>query len=447
MKYGIFAFILAAIPLLAAWLRRSPQQTSKIWIAMGVLPFVISTGPHPLYIALISWPEWPGYVKGVEVSAVDVLALALYISQPTTQNSLPFRLTMLLYFIAVVTSVFSAQVPTAAVFYVWQLSRMFLVYTVVAKASYDKRSAPALLTGMALGLWFQIGISLWQKFALGIVQAGGTVGDKNLFGMMTQFVGIVWFALLLGGAKGRLPYLAPLGSAVAVILTASRAAIGLTGIGLIMTFIASSFQKWTFRKAAIALAGAISLALLIPAALFSLENRFSSEPLVGNYDERAAFQKAAEMILSDHPFGIGANNYVVVANIGGYSDRAGVAQQSASRSTNVHNAYLLAAAETGYFGLFAFALMLLRPLSVAFICWWRNRNNLKGDLLLGLGVTLVTVYLHNFYEWIFFSFQTQYLFAMTLGLIAATAQQLGHWQGVKRDNHFFLGLSRPGNPK
>jgi len=395
---------------------------------MGVLPFLLSGGGiHGLYVALISWAGWPGYVKGAEISVIDLFVLAIYFSQSRPQYSLPFRFSMALYFIAVLFSVFQAGVPMASLFYAWQLARMFLVYLVVARACSDDRVAPALLTGLAIGIWLAVGVAAWQRISGGVLQVGGTVGDKNLFGLMAHFVGLPWFALLLAGQRGWTPYLAPLGYAITAVLTVSRAALGLSAAGMVLIFMLSAMRKWTHRKATIALLSAAALGALVPIALSSLESRFSAEPLSSNYDERAAFQKAAEMILSDHPMGIGANNYVVVANTGGYNERAQVVAIAGSLSTNVHNAYLLSAAETGYFGVISLVLLLLHPLIVAFHCGWRNREDRRGDLLLGLGATLLIVYIHCFFEWVFFSFQTQYLFAMTLGLVAGLAQQLGYW--------------------
>jgi O-antigen ligase len=384
-------------------------------------------GPHALYIAIISWPGWPGYVKGAEFSAIDVLALAIYLSQPRSRQSLPFLFSMGLYFTAVVVSILPAQVPMAAMFYAWQLARMFLVYLVVARACSDDRVAPSLLTGMAVGICVQVVMTTWQRFGLGILQTGGTIGEKNLLGIMTQFVGIPWFALLLAGQQGRMPLIAPLGSAITSILTISRAAIGLNAAGMALVFILSAIRKWTPRKAKIALLSAFALILLLPIAFSSFEDRFSAEPSEGGYDERAAFQAAARMIVADHPFGVGANNYVVVANVDGYNARAQVAQTSGSLSTNVHNTYLLAAAETGYFGLLTLVILFLRPLIVAFHCGWKNRADRRSDLLLGLGVALLTVYIHCYFEWIFLTFLPLYLFAMTTGLVAGLAQQLGYW--------------------
>jgi O-antigen ligase len=132
------------------------------------------------------------------------------------------------------------------------------------------------------------------------------------------------------------------------------------------------------------------------------------------------------MVLSDYPLGVGANTYVTIANAGGYMERAGVTWGGQSRTTYVHNAYWATAAETGYFGVLAFAFLILRITFAAFHCGWRARNDPRGDLLLGLGVCLLVVALHNFYEWIFFLFTIQYLFAIVAGLVASLTLELNY---------------------
>ncbi len=419
---------------LAGWLRSNPQYTTKIWTLMGCLPFVVPFGPHPLYVAIISWAEWPGYVKGAEFSVIDVFALAIYLSQPRARHPLPFQLSMGLYFSAALLSAMQAEVPMASLFYAWQLARIFLVYVVVARACSDERVAPAILTGMAYGIFLQVAFAGWQRFGQGVVQAGGTVGEKNLLGLMTQFVGAPWFALLLAGQRGRMPYLAPLSCAITSILTVSRAALGLNAISLVLVFMLSAAKRWTSKKARVALVSLLALIALLPFAIVSLQSRFDSEPGDSGYDERGAFENAAKMMLTDHPFGVGSNNYVVVANVEGYNQRAGVAAMSGSLSTNVHNAFLLVAAETGYFGLLMFVFLLVQPLIVAIRCGSRSRQDHRGDLLLGLGAALLTVYIHCLFEWIFLTFLPLYLFAMTSGIIVGLAQQLGYW-GRSQESH------------
>ena len=425
MKWVALAISLAAVMPFAGWLRRHPSEAPKVWMLVGFLPFGISA--FHLYMAAISWPDWPGYVKGTEISILDILAISLLLSLSPTGHALPFRVSMILYFVAALLSVFQASVPMAAVFYAWQLARMFLVYAAVAKGcSTDRRVVPALLTGMAIGLSFEACHAIWQRFALGILQPGGSFGHENFLGLVSHFVVFPWVALLYAGERGWRPVIGPLAGLVVAVLTVSRATVGLAAGGYVGLFGLSVLRKWTPRKAVLMVGGVVALSVLAPIVVASFEKRFGPGPL-DSYDERAAFARAAEMIIADNPFGIGANSYVVVANTENYNFKAGVAQVIGSDSANVHNIYLLVTAESGYIGLVTFMLMLIQPLIVAFRCGWRSRNDMRGDLLIGLGMSLLIIYVHSYFEWIFVTFTPQYMFALDAGLVAGLATQLGYW--------------------
>jgi O-antigen ligase len=440
VKWAALAILLATLLPLCGWLRRNPRNVPKIWVLVGFLPFGI--GVFHLYMAVISWAGWGGYVKGLEISVLDILALALYLSLPRGGPALPFRLSMALYFFAVLLSIFDARVPMAALFYAWQLARMFLVYTVVAKASaQDQRVVPALLTGMALGLCLEAGDAVWERFVGGVLQAGGTMGHQNLLGLTSHFALFPWIALLLAGERGWRPVVAPLAGLIVAALTVSRATVGLVGGGFIVLFGLSAKRRWTPRKAMLLCAGAGAACLLAPFILSSFQQRFSEQVQGSNYDERAAFEKAAALMISDHPMGVGANNYVMVANIDGYNNRAGVASISGSDSANVHNIYYLVAAETGYVGLVTFALVLLQPLVVAFRASSRNPRDRRGDLLLGLGLAMLIVYIHSYFEWVFITYPPQYMFAINAGLVAGLAQQLGYWGRSQLGNRVAVSVA------
>jgi O-antigen ligase len=150
----------------------------------------------------------------------------------------------------------------------------------------------------------------------------------------------------------------------------------------------------TQRKSAAILIALAGLAAATPLALASLERRYETlgRPDQG-YDERAAFERAASMMLRDNPFGVGPNQYVTVANAQGYSARAGVVWNYGSRGAHVHNTYLLIAAETGYFGLITFVLLISRGLWVAFRAAFRFRKDMRAEVLLGFGMSLlISVY-------------------------------------------------------
>jgi O-antigen ligase len=242
---------------------------------------------------------------------------------------------------------------------------------------------------------------------------------------MSHFIIFPFFALLLAGQKGWLPAVTPLAGGVIWALTASRATLGFGSLGIVVLFLISAMRKWTARKARVLLFSAVALALLAPVAISSLQTRFELNPLTDGRDERDILNDTAAAILSDHPMGIGENNFTVVANTHGYYDRNGMSWMS--RSAIVHNIYWLTAAETGYLGIITFVVLLLQPLITALRCGWRNRNDRRGDLLLGLGVGLLVVYVHSYYEWIFVTFQCQYIYALVVGLVGALATQLGYY--------------------
>lgn len=426
MKWVALAILLAAVLPLSQWLRKNPREAPKLWMLVGFLPFALSFA-H-LVMAPISWIGWPGYLQGAEFSVLDALALALYLSLPGTRHSLPFRLSMALYLVATALSAFQAAEPTAALFYSWQLARMFLVYATVARGCADPRVPLAIMIGMSLGLGIETVVALGQRLG-GTVQASGTMTHPNLLGMMTHSVALPAFALVLSGRAGRLMGATAAMGIVINALTTSRGALGFSLLGYLIVFILSSLRKWTGRKRTIMATAAVGAMLMVPVVISSFDQRFadSAELIASDYNERAAFEKAAGMMLSANPMGHGANHYASAANLGGFNNSAGVIPIIGSLGANVHNIYFLVAAETGYLGLISFVVMLLQPLCVALLCGWKNRGDQRGDLLIGLGVALLTVYLHGLFEWIFVLLEAQYMFAINLGLIAGLATQLGYW--------------------
>jgi hypothetical protein len=425
--------VVLVIPL-SAWLRSNPRQSLKLWMLLGFLPFVVNY--FHFYMAVYSMPEWGGYVKGIEISAIDLVALSLYLSLPSTRNSLPFRYLMGFYFFAAVVSAFEALAPIQSLFFPWQLARMFLVYATVANGCTDPKVTRALMRGMAAALIMETIFVIWQRFGLGLVQTPGTLGHQNLLGLMSHLVTLPFFALLLSGQRGQFPAMVVLCGAILSISTASRATIALSTAGFVIIFALSAIGSWTPKKARILLIGALALVVLAPATLMSLERRFEVVPLGGedpedSYDERGAYKTAASMMLSDHPFGVGANHYTVMGNIGGYFDKSNLGAYTLARSGNVHNIYYLVAAETGYLGLIAVLLLLGAPLMVASRSGWRNLGDERGDLLLGLGVAFLAVYVHSWAEWSLATFSAQYLLSITFGLVAANAHQLGYWRSSR----------------
>lgn len=415
------------VPLIQV-LRRNRLGQPWVWILMGFFPFLLSAGPTNLTFSVIAWPLWPGNVRGLQITALDLYALAIYVTLPRRQHPIPFKFSMIFYFSAVLLSVFLAQVPVAAVFYVWQLLRVFLVYAVIMRACADERVVDWLLKGMAAGLCLEACLAISERFTGGVMQAGGSFGHQNYLGMTSYFVAFPLFARLMAGQRGWLTTITPLAGAITWVLTASRATLGLGGFGIVALFTISAMGKWTARKARVLLFGSIILVVLIPAGLTSLETRFvAEEPTdVVGYDERIILEDISAKMFSDNPMGIGSNNFTAVANTRGYYQRSTI--NWTSMGAIVHNIYWLTAVETGYLGIIALVILLLHFLVVAFNCGWRHRKDERGELLLGIGITLLVVYIHSYFEWILATFDIQYLLAIIVGLMAGLATQLNYWR-------------------
>ena len=420
MKWLGLILALAAVGPLSRWLLRNPGHAPKIWMLIGFLPFVVNT--LHLFMAAIAWSGWSSYVQGAEFSVIDAVALAVYLTLPPSPHPLPFRISMALYFFAVLVSAVQAEMMEVVFFYTWHLARMFLVYATVTRACADPRVAPAILKGMAAGLIMEAGIVIWQRFGLGMLQTPGNLGHQNLVGMISFFVTFPFFALLLAGRGGWLPPVVTLAGCVAQVLTVSRATIAIAGIAYLILFIVSVLQRWTSRKRLIFLIGTAAFIIVTPLILSSIEQRGGSNDVDNSDKERTVLVDEAQRIISDYPLGVGANQYVNAAQEKGYKT------PGLNWGVMVHNVYLLVLAETGYFGLFAFLVFLLYPSSVAFRCGWRYRGYLYGDLLLGVGMALLSVYIQGLFEFEFLEIVPQYLFAMELGMVAGLAQQLGYWR-------------------
>ncbi len=429
MKWIAILFVAALLPAAIGWMRNKPQHLPRVMVALGLAPFF--SGILHLTASPISWAGWPGFNKGLELSIVDAISVALIASAPARTRVAHLRWPIGLFTGLVLLSATQTDTPMPTFFYAWQLARVALLITAVAIACRDPRAPTALLKGLVFGLGYQALVSINER-AHGVVQAAGTFGHQNLLGMITHFVVFPSLAVLLATKKVKWMWLGPVAGGIIAILAASRATLGLSGGGVVLLLGLSLLRRSTARKRKVAALGVVGLALAAPLAMLTLGARFEKAPLEGAYDERAAFEKAAKAMLNDYPLGVGANHYVIVANTRGYSERAGVAPVFGSRSAHVHNLYLLTAAETGYAGFIAIIIIMVLPVFTALRCAWRFRNDPRGELLVGAAVALTIAALHSMYEWIFVYTTVQYFYAMCVGLIAGIAQQMGYWGTPRR---------------
>ncbi|MBX7539388.1 O-antigen ligase family protein [Qipengyuania sphaerica] len=407
--------VIVSLPIFVVWLRGNPARLRLAAFGIGFLPFGIAF--FNLDAALINWNMWPGHTKGLIVTILDSLALAILISSRERIGFPPFVVLISLYFLAACVSMAFSAVPMSSAFYALQTLRVLVLFLAVVIVSRQPMPRDWLCFGLASGAIFQAAFSIYEKVG-GAVQASGTMSHQNLLGMMLHFATIPLIAMILAGDRRRVILLGALAGLLAAALTASRGTVAFLGLGIGILVCISLARKATKVKWQALGLGILAAAVVVPLMFSALANRTAAEKLSGD-EERAAFERAAMAMWSDHPMGVGANRYVVTANVEGYSDEAGVVAVFGSRAAHVHNIYLLHAAEMGWLGLLTFIALIATAIvrGVAFAI--RAKDNPAGDLVLGAAVALLTMSIHGIFEWIIILSEPQYLIAIALGIIAA----------------------------
>ena len=74
MRFFAIIIVLAAFPAFMALLR-SKAHRNWAFLALGAMPMLYA--PLNLDGSFISWPVWPGHARGLTLTIVDPLALAI----------------------------------------------------------------------------------------------------------------------------------------------------------------------------------------------------------------------------------------------------------------------------------------------------------------------------------------------------------------------------------
>ena len=418
MKWVFLAALFVFVPMLTALLRSNRNYLVYAAFALGAVPFFIVPN---LIVAPISWAAWPGTVKGLEVSLVDGMSLAVLLSTQKPRGSrVPLSLTLAfcLVLLALCVSTMVSYQRMAAIFYIWQLMRSALLFLAVVRICAVVPSAPvAILSGMGVGLTWEA-INAFIQYAGGNSRPGGNLGHSNFLGLASNMVTFPALALAIGGRRTLLPAITVAAGFVIAIVGGSRATLGLFAIGSVLTIFLSIRHRRTSKKFAFAGGAALLLLIATPVMFWALGQRSEQDKISSN-EERAAMKLAAKMMITDHPLGVGANQYVLVAISGGYSERAGVPWSAGNRSAPVHSVYYLVTAELGYLGLVGLLSLLTSILLIGFRTLGKPWNDESSEMVPGLVASAIAVCTHMAYEWVFMHFVLHYLFAIDVGLMVA----------------------------
>lgn len=416
MKWLVFVAALIGTVPFGKWLAKRPDVRLWLWTAIGFLPFY---GLDSVDINVVSYEHYRGDSRGIEITLVDLFVIALSIGLPRARSPFPYRIPVALYAIVATASVLWAREPLFATFSVWKLLRMIALLRVVSRGCEDDAVPPAILRGLAFGLLWELLLALQQRYVYHHHQVSGNFAHQNTFGMAVNLIVPSVIAMKLAGHGKRLALLVIGGGALSVVLTLSRGAMTMFALGGLTVFVVSTIRRPTAAKVRAGLGGiAVGVALVLR-AWDTIVDRFLHAPKE-SAEGRVQFEAAASMMLGDNPLGVGMNGFSLALGEGGYGAKVGVFGYDATGI--VHNIYWLTAAEVGYLGFLAFVAVLASPVVTAFVGAARAKGDVRGDVLLGLGVGLLLMDFQGKLEWALRQTTLSYLFWTLAGVIAALAR-------------------------
>lgn len=417
MKWIYLVGLLIMAVLLTAQLKRNPRLLPHAAFGLAMMPFLEAR--FHLTSAPISWAGWAGPVQGIEISATDAFAIAILLASKPAKTPGILKLAIAFVAVAYTVSTISAGMHMESYFTGWQIVRAVIVYLAVTKACItNKDTALGVMTGLITGIAIQAVIVSWEIAATGQSQAAGWFGHQNNLGFATHFIVYPALAALMGGYYPKRMLVAVLSGVLIAFAGASRATIGLMILGMGLTLLFSSMHKVNSRKMAVAGAAFLGLLIVSP-VLYSSLNRRTAEQRENSTEVRDNMKAAASLMIADFPLGVGPNRYVLVANLGGYSEKAGVPWNTGNRGAPVHNLYYLIATEWGWLGLASVIWLFASCFLVAVRAMRRAPAGLGGELAAGIAVTMIIVAVHANYEWIFMLHTNHDFFAISVGMAAA----------------------------
>ena len=193
------------------------------------------------------WPSisWRAFAPGIHLAPrfpADLIAVAIFsFCREASTRSLSVRNGFL--FFCGFLSVFQGSVPKSALYYCWQLGRVFFFYAVVSRAcAADERVGAGATQGHRVWIFFFFGQAIWERFGVGVLETAGGFPHRNPLGMVSHFIVYPFFALLLAGESSWFPITVSLAGAPAPVLRTFPRYNRIWGFGYVVVFLLSAMR-------------------------------------------------------------------------------------------------------------------------------------------------------------------------------------------------------------
>ena len=115
MKWIFLSAVLMLFPIVFGLIKSDRSNIVRVCFVLGAS--ILLVGPI-LWSAPVAWPTWPAPAKGTEVSFIDSIALALFLSTPKVRITPSIKISYVLICLALLISTCVAYNRIAALFYV-----------------------------------------------------------------------------------------------------------------------------------------------------------------------------------------------------------------------------------------------------------------------------------------------------------------------------------------
>jgi hypothetical protein len=397
--------------------------------------------------------EWyRGTARGFEVSVIDIMTFSLLVAcflRPREGEKRGFwpgsMIPMLMLFFYAIFNVLINEPQLFGYFELFKMFRTFVLVLAVAFYVRSEREMRLFMFTMAALVCFEGVMALKQRYFEGIHRVPGMVDDSNSLSMLLCLTS----PLLVAAINSRMPVITKLLcgaglalSAVAEVLTISRAGVVTLALVLLGTALTTMSFKITVKKIAICLVVILGAGGIAAKSWKTLKERFESSTLdqeYGNHHNlgRGYYIRVAKATAAEHPLGIGLNNwsyrtsneygpklgYKFVPYSGTEREPSTVVPPDSNideaQAAPAHCLAALTLGELGYVGLALLALCWVRWFQMSVVFLWRRTPDPMKRMGVGIFFGFCGIFLQSLTEWVFRQLPIYYVFHIMVGVLAS----------------------------
>jgi hypothetical protein len=428
-----------------------------LWKRIRDLYFVLLIFLLPLIerldVNFVSRDWYRGTSRGFEVSLLDPLIWGLLFAsliaprrgQPRAYWPPGFGL-MLLFFLFACFNVALTDPRLFSLFELWKWFRGLALVLAVAFYLRSEREVRLLVFSVALVLWHQGLLAIWQRYHVGENRVPGTNASSNGLSMLLCLLA----PLMVAALNCRFPRSLKMFCAgaiplacVAEVLTISRAGSIILPVVLLATTLAVIPYRITVRKAVVTILVVVLAGGIAAKGWHSLTTRFAEASWKDEYGNkrnlgRGYYLRVAHLIAVKEPVGVGLNNWSYWVS-GKYSHMLGygfVPYKGTDREPSqkipehalvddeaqaapAHNLCALTVGELGIPGLVIFLALWLRWFQMGASFLWPRSPDPMRRIAVGIFFCLVGAFLHSWTEWALRQYTLYFLLHILVGALAS----------------------------